>query len=375
MKRICFSIVTALLLVCFFSSVSATSEAGELFCSDAFVSDDSSFTVDISLDTQMTIHYIEFYVTLPKEINFRSYVLSNSISDRSEVIREGDKHRFVLFSADGEVLGSNEALLSLVLRVDKDVPNGEYEIIADNIKASDADNNTHSLGSVTGTVTVFRDGKAPERDCVHKINGWTVVKSPTYEAEGERAKICVLCGETCKTLKIPVIPRRDISSAEISYDKSCFYTGKALKPEVTVKYKGIILEKGIDYKVSYSDNKSIGKGKITVKGTGAYTGKLTVSFTIKLKTAKIQKIKVYNSGKVRISWSKVKNCDGYRIYVRYPGSNKYELLKTVKDPSKVSYSTNKLKDDGKYRIKVRAYVLSGKKKIFSSYSKIKVFRL
>lgn len=46
------------------------------------------------------------------------------------------------------------------------------------------------------------------------------------------------------------------------------WTGKALKPAVTVKDGNVTLKKDRDYTVSYSANKGIGTAKVTVTGKG-----------------------------------------------------------------------------------------------------------
>ena len=62
------------------------------------------------------------------------------------------------------------------------------------------------------------------------------------------------------------------------------YTGKAIKPETTVKAKvggkTLTLKKGTDYKVAYKNNKNAGTATITVTGIGHYKGTLIKSFKI-----------------------------------------------------------------------------------------------
>ncbi len=65
--------------------------------------------------------------------------------------------------------------------------------------------------------------------------------------------------------------------------KTYTYTGKAIKPKVTVTYAGKTLKKGTDYKVSYSKNKNVGKATIKVKGIGSYTGTVKSKFKIQEK--------------------------------------------------------------------------------------------
>ena len=59
------------------------------------------------------------------------------------------------------------------------------------------------------------------------------------------------------------------------------YTGKAIKPALTVKYKGKKLKRGTDYTLTYQNNKKRGTAKIVVKGKGTFKGTKTISFKIK----------------------------------------------------------------------------------------------
>lgn len=59
-----------------------------------------------------------------------------------------------------------------------------------------------------------------------------------------------------------------------------FYTGKALKPAVTVKYGNLTLKSGKDYQISYSGNVNQGTGTVTIKGKGAYDGSINRTFRI-----------------------------------------------------------------------------------------------
>ena len=56
--------------------------------------------------------------------------------------------------------------------------------------------------------------------------------------------------------------KKKISKATISSISAKAYTGKAIKPSVTVKYKGKKLKLNKDYKVSYTNNKNIGTAKV-----------------------------------------------------------------------------------------------------------------
>ncbi len=72
----------------------------------------------------------------------------------------------------------------------------------------------------------------------------------------------------------------DIREAEISSVKEQVYTGKEIRPVITVFYDGQTLQKGTDYELSYADNVKPGEARITVTGIGRFTGETTVSFKI-----------------------------------------------------------------------------------------------
>ena len=72
------------------------------------------------------------------------------------------------------------------------------------------------------------------------------------------------------------------SNTEVTV-KDATWTGKALKPAVTVKYDGKKLKKGTDYTVKYSNNVEIGKATVAITGKGSYKGTVKSTFKIKPK--------------------------------------------------------------------------------------------
>jgi len=73
-----------------------------------------------------------------------------------------------------------------------------------------------------------------------------------------------------------------MSNATITLSKTSFtYTGKAIKPAVTIKYNKKTLKKGTDYTLEYKNNIKPGTGKVIItglkKGLG---GQVTKKFTI-----------------------------------------------------------------------------------------------
>ena len=59
------------------------------------------------------------------------------------------------------------------------------------------------------------------------------------------------------------------------------YTGKPIKPAVTVTYDGQQLIEGIDYELVYKNNMNAGSASVDINGIGNYSGTATKTFTIK----------------------------------------------------------------------------------------------
>ena len=127
-----------------------------------------------------------------------------------------------------------------------------------------------------------------------------------------------------------------ISPISISKTKitigNCIYTGKTVQPNVSLKYGNEILQKGIDYTVSYS-KATKAESIITVKiiGKGKYTG--TVSKKVKIKSKSIEKVLIKGIPSYKIYTGKV-ICPTFTVY---DGKTK---LKQNRDYI-VSYSQNK----------------------------------
>lgn len=82
-----------------------------------------------------------------------------------------------------------------------------------------------------------------------------------------------------KTLHFNVVKKK-IGNCKISKIGNRKYSGKRIKPALTVRNNGQKLKKGRDYTISYGRNRKIGKATVTIKGKGKYSGRKTVSFRI-----------------------------------------------------------------------------------------------
>lgn len=86
--------------------------------------------------------------------------------------------------------------------------------------------------------------------------------------------------------------RASIAKAKVRLAKKAYtYTGKAVKPRMTVKLGGKALKLNRDYKVvSKSNKRASSKAKVVIKGIGKYKGTKVVTF--KITKAKASKLKV-----------------------------------------------------------------------------------
>ena len=80
-----------------------------------------------------------------------------------------------------------------------------------------------------------------------------------------------------------------------------------------------------------------------------------------------RKNKVKKKKTVTIQWKKVKGAKGYQL--QYAVSKKFKKTKTIKT-GKTKYVWKKGKKGKIYYVRVRAYVVKGKKTVYSKWSKV-----
>ncbi len=201
-----------------------------------------------------------------------------------------------------------------------------------------------------------------------------IVKATPY-ADGKIEYICKHCNKLVET---KVISRPQAISLK---SDSVVYTGKALKPSVTVKdVCGNTIAKS-NYTVKYSNNKEIGKASIKVSFTGAsYFGELTKTFSIVPKTTSIKKVKA-GSKKLTVSIKKLSksNATGIEVQVSTDKKFKKSVKKaSTKKLSQTEVTIKSLKAGKKYYVRIRTYKTVKGKKYYSdwkTYSKtVKVLK-
>ena len=155
--------------------------------------------------------------------------------------------------------------------------------------------------------------------------------------------------------------------------KDQVYTGKALKPAVTVKFGKVKLTKGTDYTVTYKNNKAIGIATVVVKGKGNYTGSKKQTFKINPKGTAFTKLTGGNK-QITLKWKNPKNITGYQI--QYSLKKNFSVKKTVKIKNAKTLTTTikKLAANKTYYVRIRTYTTVKKKNYYSAWSKIKAVK-
>lgn len=252
--------------------------------------------------------------------------------------------------------------------------------------------------TVTPALTLTRNGTV-----LQKGTDYSVSYSNNKEIGTAKAVITGLGNYTGKAEKTFEIAKRKMSSDKISVvftdGKSSYtYTGKTIKPAVTVKYNGKKLTKGTDYKVTYSNNKNAGTAKVKITGMGIYSGSCTKTFKIKpvnVSKLKISKFSTYSYLKtasinttVKFGSTKLKKGTDYTISFKssvkkgsntvvikgkgnFTGSKNMTVKVTFSDSDKVSLSSCTASswnaDTGKLTVKIKTGSISTLKKLNSTF--------
>ena len=161
----------------------------------------------------------------------------------------------------------------------------------------------------------------------------------------------------------------DIKAAAISYRRKAVYTGKQIRPAVTVKLGGKTLKLNTDYTVKYSKNKAVGNARITIQARGQYQGSVSKTFEIVPRTRKITNIRSTKRRTLHIIWNGTqKDVGGYQIQVSQKRNMKSAVTYTSKAGSN-RRTINKLKSKTKYYVRVRGYRRASSKMHYGSWSK------
>ena len=203
-----------------------------------------------------------------------------------------------------------------------------------------------------------------------KSGNWTTVK-PTRTSVGTTTVYYRITNpnyntvEGSGTIKINAKQMKNLSISNIT-NKT--YTGKQIKPSVTVKDGNTTLKNGTNYTVSYGTNISTGKAYVKITGKGNYTGSITKYFNIVPKTPTVS----ISAGKRSATiTAKATGASGYEISYATSKNGKYKVVTS----SSQRKTINKLTRGKNYYVKVRAYKLIDGKKVYSGYSSVRIVKV
>ena len=96
--------------------------------------------------------------------------------------------------------------------------------------------------------------------------------------------VTIPSGKTFGYIYVDYVPNEPISSSNTTIsgiDSEYIYYGSPIEPVPTVSYYGTTLTEGTDYTLTYSGSNGAGTARVTVNGTGSYTGSVYKSYTIR----------------------------------------------------------------------------------------------
>lgn len=171
-------------------------------------------------------------------------------------------------------------------------------------------------------------------------------------------------------IKVRSATKRSVKKASVKVSDQV-WTGKALKPAVTVKDGNVTLKKDRDYTVSYSANKGIGTAKVTVTGKGSYTGKITKTFKINPQGQSISAKGDKSGKKIAVTLAKHSSNSGYQV--SYADNSGFKNSKSLwlSGNSKNKGTIKGLKSKKTYYVKARDYKTIGKTKVYGKWSAVK----
>ncbi|MFR0847484.1 MAG: fibronectin type III domain-containing protein, partial [Eubacterium sp.] len=105
-------------------------------------------------------------------------------------------------------------------------------------------------------------------------------------------------------------------------------------------------------------------------GNKSVTGKVSNKKT--LPKVNLRMLKNKKGRKLVVRWNTVKGAKGYQL--QYALNKKFKRKKSIQT-KKTKYIIKKLKKKKTYYIRVRAYKMNGKKKVYGKWSKVKKIKV
>jgi hypothetical protein len=195
----------------------------------------------------------------------------------------------------------------------------------------------------------------------------TEVIKATTRKDGSIVKKCTVkeCGKVYSKTVIAYVKSATLSATAYTY------TGKAIKPTVTIKdSKGNKLTTA-SYTVNYVNNTKVGKATVKITLKGNYSGTITRTFKINPKATSISALTATSKG-FKVTWKKqAAQTTGYQIRYSTKSSMSGAKTVTVKKNSTTKAAVTKLTAKKKYYVQIRTYTKVNGVVYYSAWSKAK----
>ncbi|MBE6466897.1 S8 family serine peptidase [Denitrobacterium detoxificans] len=134
-------------------------------------------------------------------------------------------------------------------------------------------------GSDACGVTVrvcYEDDETEVTQDVSELPAGSYALVPSVDLGAKAGNYSVTCSNGTLTIQAVSLEGAQIALPNQSYA----FAGAAIEPEPQVTIGGAVLQKGVDYAVSYADNELPGVASVTVTGVGNYEGSAVATFDI-----------------------------------------------------------------------------------------------
>lgn len=229
-------------------------------------------------------------------------------------------------------------------------------------------NETYKINLNAGTYYIQIDADGRHRGKYQfVVSAKTMAVNPPSTGNG---------GNTGNNSSGGVSAKKNIEDASISNISKKNYTGRAIRPSVTVKYGGKRLKENKHYTVSYKKNRNPGIATVTITGKGAYKGTKTASFTIEPRKAAIKTVKSSKKKRLSVAWRRDSAVTGYQVVIATNKSFRSNKKSKVLPKNKMTSCTFKnLKSKKTYYVKVRSYKSVKGGVVYGPYSSVKKIKV
>lgn len=205
----------------------------------------------------------------------------------------------------------------------------------------------------------------------HTSSDWIIDKNAAINVKGSKHKECKVCKTVLETAEIPALPMISIQGASVSVSTSSYiFDNTAKTPSVTVTLNGKTLKNGVDYTVTYSNNKNVGLGIVTITGKGDYTGTIAKNFKIYPAKQSIQKLETRYKG-FFVDWVQKGSATGYEVQYSTSSSMSGAVTKKLTANKPDTLTVSKLKSGKKYYVRVRSYTNVNGEVYYGNWSDVK----